>query len=390
MASSRQTKQENAWNLTDKLQVLLPALKDMLRKQLKNRKQLIVNCFLAIIIYITGLNSNFVERFYSGGFYKYLSIGQRSISDLFPFSIGDILYVLFICFILYRIVIYLRSLKDKRFTKAAVVAAPVGIINFALILYIAFKLLWGLNYSRHSIAEKLAIGNEKYSPAQLVSLAQFLIERINSIQTQRMQVQKTEDQHYTAAELEQLSASAYKEMEAKNLFFSYREPALKKALNTWVITKIGLEGYYNPLSGEANVNMRIPAHSLPFVACHEIAHQLGVGREDEANLVGYLVASNSSDLNFKYSAVYSVLRNVLFELRIKLPEEYEQIAARINEETILDFNRDREFWMKYNSDMYAYMDVALDSFLKLNNQQKGINSYQDIVIWVYNLHKREL
>lgn len=390
MASLRLTKQENAWNSIDNLQVLLPALKDMLRKQPKNRKQLIICCFLAIIIYITGLNSNFVERLYSGGIYKYLSIGQRSISRLFPFSIGDILYVLFICFILYRIFKYLRRFKDRRSTKAAVVAAPIGIINFALILYIAFKLLWGLNYSRHSIAEKLAIGNEKYSPAQLVSLAQFLIQRINSIQTQRLQLQKPEDQHYTAAELEQLSASAYKEMEAKSLFFSYRQPALKKVLNTWAITKIGLEGYYNPLSGEANVNMRIPAHSLPFVACHEIAHQLGVGREDEANLVGYLVASNSSDLNFKYSAVYSVLRNVLFELRIKSPEQYEQISARINEETILDFKRDREFWMKYTSDMYAYMDVALDSFLKLNNQQKGINSYQDIVIWVYNLHKREL
>lgn len=354
------------------------------------KRQLMINGLLAILIFFIGLNSNIVEQLYSGFFYKYLSLVLRSISGLFPFSLGDILYVLFIGFILYRVFNYLRELKSARPRRPMLLAAPLHLLNFSLILYIAFKLLWGLNYARPSIAEQLKIGNEKYSPEQLTALAKFLIRQINGIQVERLKQQDPESQHYTTAALEHLAASAYQEMHAKASFFSYRQPALKKVLNTWAITKIGLEGYYNPLSGEANVNMRIPAHGLPFVACHEIAHQFGVGREDEANLVGYLVASNSKDLNFKYSATYSVLRNVLFEVRIKLPEQYEELAASINEETKLDFKRDRDFWMKYNSDMYAYMDVALDSFLKLNNQQKGINSYQDIVIWVYNLHKHEL
>jgi uncharacterized membrane protein required for colicin V production len=357
-------------------------------KQLK--RQLLISGILALLIFLAGLNSSLVEQVYSRLLYKYLSVLQRSISRIFPFSLGDLLYLLFIAFMLYRVYKYLRKLKSERFKRPVLWAAPLGLLNFALILYIAFKLLWGLNYSRPSIAQQLKIGNEKYSPEQLTTLANFLIKQLNSIQLARLQQHNPALQHYSAKELEQLAASAYQEMQAKNPFFSYHQPALKKVLNTWAITKIGLEGYYNPLSGEANVNMMIPSQSLPFVACHEIAHQLGVGREDEANLVGYLVAANSSDLNFKYSAVYSVLRNVLFEVRIKSPEQYEQISARINEETILDFKRDREFWMKYNSDMYAYMDVALDSFLKLNNQQKGINSYQDIVIWVYNLHKQEL
>lgn len=356
----------------------------------KVRRQLMINGLLAVLIFFIGLNSKIVEQLYSGFFYKYLSLAQRSISGLFPFSLGDILYVLFIGLILYRIFNFLKKLKSASPKRPMLLAAPLHLLNFTLILYIAFKLLWGLNYARPSIAEQLKIGNEKYSPEQLTALAKFLIKQINGIQVERLKQQDPNLQHYTTAALEHLAASAYQEMHAKAPFFSYRQPALKKVLNTWAVTKIGLEGYYNPLSGEANVNMRIPAHGLPFVACHEIAHQLGVGREDEANLVGYLVASNSKDLNFKYSATYSVLRNVLFEVRIKLPEQYEELAAGINEETKLDFKRDRDFWMKYNSDMYAYMDVALDSFLKLNNQQKGINSYQDIVIWVYNLHKHEL
>ncbi len=40
--------------------------------------------------------------------------------------------------------------------------------------------------------------------------------------------------------------------------------------------------------------------------------------------------------------------------------------------------------------MFGYMDAAFDSFLKLNNQKKGIDSYQDIVIWLWNIHKKQL
>lgn len=362
----------------------------MIMKNKRLTKQLLISGFLAAVVFLIGLNSWLVERWYSQAFYKLLSDILRILSGLLPFSIGDILYVIFIVYVLYRVFLYLIKLRTSGFSKSVLLEAPFGLLNFALILYIAFKLLWGLNYARPSIAAQLKIGDEKYSPAQLGALANYLVTQINNIQEERLKIQDPARIHYTAAELERAAAAAYKEMQAKHAFFSYTQPALKKVLNTWLITKIGLEGYYNPLSGEANVNMRIPAHGLPFVTCHEIAHQLGVGREDEANLIGYLVASNSKDLNFRYSAAYSVLRNVLFELRIKAPEHYEAISDRINEATKLDFKRDRDFWMKYNSDMYVYMDVALDSFLKLNNQQKGINSYQDIVIWVYNLHKQEL
>jgi hypothetical protein len=362
----------------------------MLTAQSKIKKQLLVTGTVSILIFLLGLNSMLTEKIYSEFFYKYLSMTLRFISGMIAFSLGDVCYVLLILFCIYLLVNYIKNFKSNRFDKKILYLAPFQLLNFGLILYIAFKLLWGLNYSRPSVAVQLNIGDEKYSPEQLVSLGEFLIKENNTIQTERLKVQVPTQQAYTTGELEKLATAAYHNMAAKHPFFSYHQPALKKVFNTLLITKIGLEGYYNPISGEANVNMRIPAHGLPFVACHEIAHQLGVGREDEANLIGYLVALNSKDINFRYSANYSILRSVLFEIRFKSPEVYEKLIERINPETILDFKRDKAFWMKYNSDMYAYMDVALDSFLKLNNQKKGIDSYQDIVIWVYNLNKAQL
>ncbi len=161
-------------------------------------------------------------------------------------------------------------------------------------------------------------------------------------------------------------------------------------MNSWLITKIGLEGYYNPLSGEANINMRLPQQDLPFVTCHEIAHQIGVAREDEANLVGYLTAINSDDLNFQYSGYYAILRNVLFEIRLITPKDYEALYKTINAGTLQDYKNGVAFWRKYNNEMFGYMSATLDSFLKINNQHKGIDSYQDIVLWVYNIHEKEI
>lgn len=154
-----------------------------------------------------------------------------------------------------------------------------------------------------------------------------------------------------------------------------------------MISKIGIAGYYNPLSGEANVNMKLPAWVLPFVTCHEIAHQLGVAREDEANLVGYLVGINSNDVDFQYSANYNMLRYILFEIRIKSPENYQKLLGKISPRVLEDFKAENDFWAKYNGQMSIYTGIIFDKFLKINNQKKGINSYQDIVLWLWNIHR---
>lgn len=346
-------------------------------------KQFIILFILSVLVYAIGFNSNWVEQYYSQGLYPITSVVQRFISGIVPFALGDFLYLLLILFVLGSLYLFYKKLVQKRLRKSDHIYIPLQIVNFILILYLVFKILWGLNYSRLPIAKQLNISDEKYTTAQLVSLGEYFINRLNSLQ----QVKKG---NYSIQALQLKAKDAYDNMQQKNAFFTYNSPSVKPVLNSWVITKIGIEGYYSPLSGEANVNMRLPLTTLPFVTCHEIAHQLGVAREDEANLVGYLVASNSTDPYFQYSAFYEVFKNIIFEIRVKSPEDYEKLYSTINPVTLKDLEADRAFWRKYNSNMFAYMDVAFDRFLKLNNQSKGTDSYQDIVLWLYNIHKAEL
>lgn len=338
---------------------------------------------LSAVVYAFGFNERWVEQLYTHGTYPITSIVQRYISSIVPFALGDFLYLLLILYVIRSLYLFYKKLLQKRIKQSDLFHITLQVLSFFLLLYLAFKLLWGLNYSRRPIALQLGISNEKYTTPQLISLGEYFIGRLNNLQNVRKQ-------SYTITQLQAKAKQAYDAMQQKNNLFTYKSPSVKPVLNSWVITKIGIEGYYSPLSGEANVNMRLPLTSLPFVTCHEVAHQLGIAREDEANLIGYLVASNSSDSYFQYSAVYEVFKNILFEIRMKSPDDYERIYKTINAVTINDLKADRNFWQKYNSDMFAYMDVAFDRFLKLNSQPKGTDSYQDIVLWLYNIHKKEL
>lgn len=340
---------------------------------------------IALLIFLFGLSSKLVESVYSDGIYQFTSVIQRFISSNFPFALGDFLYALLIAFCLWSV---FSALKKVYLRQIAGLAIFLQSVNFILILYIVFKLLWGLNYSRPSISYRLGIGNQKYTTKELILVGDFLIKRVNSIQG-KLKAPGVKKQ-YTIAELESKSKYSYDRLARLNPFFTYRIPDVKPVIFSRLVTTIGIEGYYCPLSGEANVNMMLPAVELPFVTSHEISHELGIAREDEANLIGYLVSINSPDLYFQYSGYYNILRSVLFEIRIKSPEDFALLLKKINAGTLNDFKEEQEFWSKYNGEMSAYMGTALDKFLKMNNQKKGINSYQDIVIWVYNLHRSEI
>ncbi len=340
---------------------------------------------LTVVIFLFGLFPQLVLNVYSKGLYPIVAVVLRWVSSLFPFALGDILYTLLIIYLLRLIFLFFWNIKKKGWQKTDQRILPIYLLNAFLIFYISFKLLWGLNYSRPSITKQLNISDQKYSVKELILLGNYFVDKLNALQP------KIDPKlNYNINQLREKAVANYQDLAQKNSFFNYDAPSVKPVFNDWLVSKIGIEGYYNPLSGEANVNMKLPAWVLPFVTCHEISHQLGVAREDEANLVAYLVGENSKDVNFQYSVNYNMLRYILFELRFKSPDDYLKMRDRIDPAIIAKFKAENEFWRKYNGQMSNYMGVAFDKFLKLNNQKRGIDSYQNIVIWLWNLHQKEL
>ena len=343
---------------------------------------------ISITFFIWGLFPNFVFNTYSAGIYPYISIALRWVSSIFTFAIGDFLYAILILCIFYLIIKFFWRIKKTGWKKTDSIQVPIAIINTLLIFYISFKLLWGLNYSRPSISQQLNIENEKYTIKELIVLGDYFVKKTNKLKIHTQKLGKAPK--YDINQLEKISTEAYLKLAKQYPLLIYRNPSLKPATSSLILSKSGIAGYYNPLSGEANLNMDLPSYTKPYVSCHEIAHQLGIAYEDEANLIGYMASSNSNDIYFQYAANYEMLKYVLNEIGMKSNDGYQLIYSQILPAVFEDFRIEREFWEKNDSSMNAYMDFTFDSFLKLNNQPKGIESYQDIVIWLWNLHKKEV
>lgn len=321
--------------------------------------------------------------FYSTHLYRWLSVILRTLTGVLPFSIGDVLYIGVIGWTLYLLYFFLKRAFSGQIPLNQFFASILFALNCVLGAVLIFKILWGLNYARPEINKTLHISDSTYSVPQLTQLAGFFILKLNAIQPNR-------DTYYSVYKLEKGAKESYHILAGVHPLFTYAAPEVKPTLNSWLVTKMGLEGYYNPFTGEAHINSRLPHFTLPFVTCHEIAHQLGIAREDEANLIGFLACINSPDPNFRYAGYYNILRSILFELRFKSPADFEKIKKLLPMQVLEDLQTEQRFWENNNNEMFGYMDLALDNFLKLNNQPSGIKSYQRIVLWTYNLYKEDM
>ena len=144
-------------------------------KTLKNHFLKTVILFsVSIFIFTFGLFPQAVETYYSRLLYPITSVIQRCIASFFPFAIGDFLYGLLIIYVIKNIVVFISK---QRKTKTDYYFFGLKSVNFILIIYISFKLLWGLNYSRPRINEQLQISDKPYKKEQLLKLNEFFFQK---------------------------------------------------------------------------------------------------------------------------------------------------------------------------------------------------------------------
>ena len=108
-----------------------------------------------------------------------------------------------------------------------------------------------------------------------------------------------------------------------------------------------ITGVYTFFTGEANINVAFPDYTIPYTAAHELAHQRGIAREDEANFVAFLVCNESDDPYIRYSAYLNLYEYVASSLYSADPELYFDVRYTIP----LDIRREMaaysDFFEKY-------------------------------------------
>jgi len=296
---------------------------------------------LALLIHVFSLNSIRVEHYYSTGVYPYISIFLWYLFGWLPFSLGDILYGAVAIWLIVKITRFLLSIfKKQLFSRGFMTGFRRSVIKL-LMIYIIFNVLWGINYNRKGITSQLGISMGKYSVAELKTLNYVLLQKVNASSDS---LSRKAAIVMSSKEIFSRALDAYEELNKRYTFLNYHPTSIKTSLWGWLGNYLGFMGYYNPFTGEGQVNTTIPNFLQPYTNCHEIAHQLGYAKENEANFVGYLAAAASKDESFHYSVYLE-----LFLYANRNLFDTDSLAARaFTKELLPRVKDDLREWQKFN------------------------------------------
>ena len=176
-----------------------------------------------------------------------------------------------------------------------------------------------------------------------------------------------------------MAATGYDNLSKDFPQLKYQFKSVKSSLMSLLQTYNGTSGYLNPLTGEAQVNDRIPKTSYPTTTCHEIAHQIGFAAENEANFVGFLAANYTNDLYFKYASYRMAFGYCISEMRKRDKNISKELWKTVNKGIAKDFNASYQFWQVYKNPFEPIVKKGYNAYLKANKQSKGVQSYNYVV-----------
>lgn len=325
-----------------------------------------------------------IEQYYSEGLYPVICRLLHPLLSLVPFSVGDLFFIAVVAYLIYALYFLARLTFKKEFNKALkfLFKIVIGLQTGFLVFY----LFWGLNYFRPSAAERLNLRDTDYSTADLKTVTAILIDSANQTRAK-----------VTPGDLSQNNSAIFKTAEQairdlgdSSAVFKTYSPVVKPSILTPAMNYAGTAGYFNPFTGEAQINYEIPVFDRPFVACHEMSHQMGFGPEDEADFAGFLAAIASHDRLLRYSAFHNAVAEFMYALHSRDTLASRELKPRISLIVRNDFKAERAYWRNYQGKINALSSLFYDHYLKSNNQPHGLNTYNRMVLLIMALHRKKV
>ena len=340
---------------------------------------------LAISIKIFSLFPGAVEKYYAMGLYPLIARLQRLLFGWLPFSIGDIFYGAVIIWLIVGLVRLIMRLVKRQVDRYWLLGRLRGTVFICLLVYVLFNGLWGLNYDRLGIADQLRLDVQPYSREELTRLLQGISCRLNTLDSVS-RLNRPPLAHPAA--VFRGGFQSYSAFSAHDTRFTYTSSSIKSSLFGFVDNYLGFGGYYNPFTGEAQVNTGLPLFLQPYTTCHEMAHQLGYAKENEANFVGYLAARSSSNAAFQYSVYFDLYLYAARELYLQDSNLVRPFREHLRPGIRQDYREMQAFNRKYENPFEPVVRRLYGNYLKANRQPQGIKTYNEVIAWLIAFAKK--
>jgi hypothetical protein len=328
----------------------------------------------AVVLAIAPIPASWVEVWYSTTVYPRIQRTLTPFSNLVPFAFLDLLLLIVVPTVAIRIIAAVRESWRTRAVR------PLGRTAFHLLasaaaLYIAFLALWGLNYRRVRMTDRLVLERAAPTSDQVVGLGLNAVSEMNRL--------------YAVAHDQLVVGAEWRDSALRNAFADVQhalasapdaQPGrLKRSLLGPYFRWAGVDGMVNPFGLEVIANPDLLPFERPFVAAHEWSHLAGYADEAEANFVGWLTCIRASPPH-QYAGWFYLYWQIAGEVNA---EERGRLNAALADGPRRDVNAvitrlrrgqipalQRASWQVY------------DKYLKANRVEAGVRSYGEVVTLV--------
>ncbi|MCL2153751.1 MAG: DUF3810 domain-containing protein [Oscillospiraceae bacterium] len=313
------------------------------------------------------------------------------LSSIYPFSITEILITVAIIWVIFYSVKTIMVTARRRGKLRILARRLLPVFVAAAYIWGLFCWLWNSGYYAPGFAERHGFSPNGVAISDLAVVASLFAEKANELAPLML---RDENGHYIADRRGVFAASMdiYRNIALEFPDLGGRTYAPKSMMFSWLMSRTGYSGVYFALTGEANINTRIPAPFLPTTVAHEHSHQLGVFAEDEANFVGIAACVTSGNAVFEYSGYISGLGYLLSALHDDDPQSWIRITVSLSNEVWIDWRDNDDYWesqrrvktgvefldnilTSVTQGVSDAVDAVYDSFLKSQNQTLGLKSY---------------
>jgi len=333
--------------------------------------------FLSALVFLSTKlairDTGLVEHYYSTGIYPFIAKFFSFFSNLIPFSLWDVFWVLIISLIIGGLILVIfRKLKFGWYS--------LRTAQLLALLYSFFYIAWGYNYFRPGIEKRNGWESPKHDELIFRSILDSIIIQTNCNYT------SVSSSDYP--EIDSLVEESYRK-NSPELGINYpngtRRP--KRMLLSSFFIKSGVSGYFGPYFNEIHVNYYLLPMDYPFLLAHEKAHQFGITSEAEANLFAFVICITSEDQRLKYSGYQFLL---LYFLRDATQmKDYQDYLNKIDSRVRMDLRFRQNYYQGLQNKRLSKMQTAANNaYLKVNHIEKGVKNYNQVVSlvisWYYN------
>ena len=332
---------------------------------------------LSVAVYIAARSSEEFADFYN----RYPGAFVRAIlayaTNLLPISLAEILIILLPAALALTIVFIIRKARP---TKRSTLVFCVSIVTCASLFFSVFVLGFGCGYHGSTLGEKMGIEKKPVSVDELEKtalwLSDYVWEEIDAIEYGEDNFSKLP---YSLSTLNGKLLEAYDNVCDSYGFVQRLSSRIKPVMLSEAMSYTHITGVYTYFTGEANLNVNFPDYTLPFTAAHELAHQRGIAREDEANFVAFLVCISSDDPYIRYSGYLNMFEYVAPNIYYASEDRYWAVMDSLPENAVKEIYAYADFFEKYQDSVVGDISESVNNGYLQMQGTVGVKSYGLVV-----------